>query len=284
MTIDAHQHYWQYNPARDTWITDEMRVLKRDFLPEELNREHDANGIDASILVQVHQSENENVFLLDLAEPNHRIAGVVGWVDFCAPDVDERLQALSQHKKLCGLRHIAQAEPDESFLVRPDFVRGIGHLSEFGFVYEILIYPKQFQAAIELVSRFPEQPFVLDHLAKPEIRSGGFQPWATHVKTLAQHKNVLCKLSGLVTEADWTKWKYEDFTRYLDVAFHSFGPDRLMFGSDWPVCLVAASYGQVKEIIERYVRSHFPQHYPDIFGGNAIRFYGLKATSHGFAA
>jgi len=172
MTIDSHQHFWKYDPVRDGWITDEMSRLKRDFLPEEFEQERRANGVDESIAVQVDQSENETVFLLDLAERNEKIVGVVGWVDLRSPAAEERLQFFSQRKKLRGFRHIAQGEPDDQFLVGRDFARGISLLCDFGFTYDILIYPKQLPAAIELASRFPEQPFVVDHLAKPPIKAG----------------------------------------------------------------------------------------------------------------
>lgn len=284
MTIDSHQHFWHYDPARDAWITNEMSALRRDFLPEEFAAECQSNDIAASIAVQADQSEDETRFLLNLAEKNNRIAGVVGWVDLQSPRVEERLLHFSQCKKLRGVRHIAQSEPDDRFLLNPGFLRGVAHLQELALTYDILIYPKQLPAAIELASRFPDQPFVLDHVAKPGVKAKRLDPWARQIRALAQNKNVFCKLSGLVTEADWKFWEPEDFDLYLDVVFDAFGPQRLMFGSDWPVCLLAASYRQVKHIIETYVGSHAAQHKANIFGGNAIQFYGLKATAHGLAA
>ncbi len=284
MKIDSHQHFWKYDPARDTWITEEMSILKRDFLPEDLAHEYQANGIDASIAVQANQSENETLFLLDLANRNSKIAGVVGWVDLCSSKAAERLAFFSQFEKLRGFRHIAQAEPDERFLVRDDFVRGIAGLREFGFTYDILIYPKQLPAALELVARLPEQRFIIDHLAKPEIKTRGAASWATHMRNIAQSPNVYCKLSGLVTEADWHHWKREDFKPYLDVVFDAFGPQRLMFGSDWPVCLLAGSYQRVKQVIEDYLNGHSEDEKEKIFGDNAVGFYGLKTVRHGFAA
>jgi L-fuconolactonase len=278
MNIDAHQHFWKYDPVRDAWITDALQVLKRDFLPQELVTELDNNGIDASIAVQADQSETETLFLLDLAERSKRIAGVVGWIDLASPQVEDRLRFFSQFAKLCGFRHIAQAEPDDRFLVRSDFVRGISRLREFGFTYDILVYPKQLPAAIELVSKFPEQRFVVDHLAKPEVKAGGSASWATDIRSIAANPNVYCKLSGLVTEADWRRWKPADFESYLDVVFEAFGPERLMFGSDWPVCLLAGSYRQVKGLIEGYVGRHAAKEKEGIFGANAMRFYGLKSS------
>lgn len=282
--IDSHQHFWRYDAARHGWITGAMSILKRDFLPPELERECQANDISATIAVQTDQSEEETLFLLDLAERNKRIAGVVGWVDFRSPRLEERLRFFSQFKKLRGFRHIAQSEPDDRFLEASDFLRGVSRLRDFGFTYDILIYPRQLPAAIELVSRLPHQSFVVDHLAKPEIKSGGREPWTSYLKTISQNKNVYCKVSGLVTEADWSHWKPDDFRPYLDVVFESFGPDRLMFGSDWPVCLLAASYSQVNELLRNYLRNHAAVEKNGIFGGNAMRFYGLKAVPHGLAA
>ncbi len=284
MKIDSHQHFWRYDVARDGWITDAMAVLKRDFLPEQFAEECAANGIDASVAVQADQSENETVFLLDLAKKSSRIAAVVGWVDLLSPRTAERLEHFSHFEKLRGFRHVAQAEKDDYFLAREDFVKGVAHLRQFGFTYDILVYARQLSAAIELVARVPEQRFVIDHLAKPEINAKKITPWAAQMREIAQNKNVFCKVSGLVTEADWHRWTPEDFKPYLDVVFEAFGADRLMFGSDWPVCLLAGSYRQVKQVIEDYVNGYSELDKGKIFGGNAARFYGLKAAQHGFAA
>jgi L-fuconolactonase len=283
MIIDSHQHFWRYDAARHGWITDAMSAIRLDFMPEQFERECVTNGVDGSIVVQVDQSEEETHFLLELAERDDRVVGVVGWVDLRAAGVEERLQFFTQSKKLCDFRHIAEVEAGD-FLVDRDFTHGISRLRAFGFAYDILIYPKQLPAAIELASRFPEQRFVVDHMAKPLIKDGCREPWASYVRTLAQNTNVFCKVSGLVTEADWIHWKTEDIHPYLDIVFDAFGPERLMFGSDWPVCLVVASYRQVKELIENYVEAHAAQYKEDIFGGNAVRFYGLKAAPHGLAA
>jgi len=261
-----------------------MSVLKRDFLPGELAAECKANGIAATVAVQTDQSEEETLFLLELAKDSPQIVGVVGWVDLASARIDERLQFFSQHKRICGFRHIAQAEPDDHFLMQTNFVRGISRLREFGFTYDILIYPKQLPAAIELVSKLPDQRFVVDHIAKPEIKTKYSEFWKKHIRNIAENPNVYCKLSGLVTEADWKNWKPEDFTPYLDVVLDAFGPDRLMFGSDWPVCLLAANFGQVKQIVEDYVRGFTVEQKENIFGGNAIRFYGLKDFANGLAA
>jgi L-fuconolactonase len=283
MNIDSHQHFWRYDRVRDAWITDAMAVLQRDFLPEHLAAELTANGIDASIAVQADQSETETMFLLGLADKNDCVAGVVGWVDLRSPHIPERLEHFSRFSKLRGFRHIAQAEPDDRFLMGEDFVKGVAQLRSFGFTYDILVYPRQLRAAIELVNRLPEQRFVIDHCAKPEIKAGKTEPWATQMRKIAQHKDVFCKVSGLVTEADWKHWKADDFKPYLDVVFDAFGPDRLMFGSDWPVCLLAATYRQVKKLVEDYVKEYPPAFQEKVFGGNAARFYGLKTAQHGSA-
>ena len=284
MRIDSHQHFWKYNAVRHSWITDEMSVLKRDFMPENLEAELKANGIDATIAVQADQSEEETLFLLQLAGRNTAIAGVVGWIDLCSPGAAKRMKFFAQFEKLRGFRHLVQDEPDDRFLVRDDFVRGIACLRQFGFTYDILIYPEQLPAAVELLARFPEQRFVIDHIAKPEIKTKSRSGWAVLMQNIAAHPNVYCKLSGLVTEADWAHWKKEDFWPYLDIVFDAFGPGRLMFGSDWPVCLLAGSYQQVVEIIEEYLQDCQADIKEKIFGGNAAEFYRLKMARHGSAA
>jgi len=280
MKIDAHQHFWKYDAARDTWITKEMAILKRDFMPTDLLPEMVANGIDGCIAVQTSQSEQETRFLLDIGRRNHWIAGVVGWVDLCAGNVEERLRYFSQLEKLRGVRHIVQAEADNRFMLGPDFIRGIGCLNQFNLTYDILIYPRQLPTALELVARFPEQLFVLDHIAKPNIKSGDHSAenmdWARNIRSLAAHPNVSCKLSGLITEADWNDWRPEDFRPYLDTVFEAFGAHRLMFGSDWPVCLLAGTYQRAREVIQKYVGEFSAAQQQQIFGGNAEKFYGLK--------
>jgi L-fuconolactonase len=276
MRIDAHQHFWHYDPVRDSWITEEMSVLKRDFLPHELNALLDGNGMDGTVAVQADQSETETRFLLGLAEDHPNILGVVGWVDLRSPDLPERLESLARFRRLRGVRHIAQAESDD-FLARPEVISGIGRLRDFELTYDILVYPRQLPAALTLVHALPDQPFVLDHMAKPLIGLGVREPWATQVRELASHPKVWCKISGLVTEADWGRWRPDDFRPYLDLVFDAFGPHRLMFGSDWPVCLLAAEYRQVVELIETYAEQLPAPERGALFGGNAASFYGLNA-------
>jgi L-fuconolactonase len=276
MRIDAHQHFWRYSPAEYEWIDGSMSAIRRDFLPGDLKPEMQDVGLHGSVAVQARPTLEETTWLLELAEHSPWILGVVGWVNLRSPDIQSKLKILARNPKLVGVRHIVQSEPDD-FLLQPDFLRGISALEEFDLAYDILIYPKHLPIAAEFVERFPRQRFVLDHLAKPPIKSGRLESWAQGISQLAAFPNVFCKLSGLVTEADWQFWKAEQITPFLDVAFESFGSDRLMFGSDWPVCLVAASYPTVVSLVETYLLEKSPECQDRIFGGNAQRFYRLPA-------
>jgi L-fuconolactonase len=275
--IDAHQHFWHYAPEAFDWINEEMAVIRRDFLPGDLKPELDAAGYDGCVAVQAPQTEAETEFLLGLAAQHDFIRGVVGWVDLRAGNAEERLAHFAQFPKLVGVRHIVQAEPDDEFLLDPAFSRGVGLLGQFNLTYDILIYPRHLPVAARFAARFPNQPFVLDHLAKPFIKDHQIEPWARHLRELAQHENVYCKLSGMVTEADWLVWDRDDFTPYLDVALEAFGPGRLMIGSDWPVCKVAAGYGEVMALVEEYISRLSPTENAAILGENAIRFYRLQS-------
>jgi L-fuconolactonase len=276
MIIDAHQHFWHYDPVRHGWITDAMAILRRDFVPQDLEPELARNGVDGCVLVQVEQSERETEFLLQLADRSKKIAGVVGWIDLASSDIVEKLKQYARFKKLRGFRHIVQDEPDDRFLLRQEILRGIKALSDFGYTYDILIYPKQLPAALELVSRLPDQKFVVDHLAKPIIRQNILEPWASQMRAIAKYPNVYCKVSGLVTEAKWESWKEKDFRPYLDVTCEAFGAKRLMFGSDWPVCLLAGNYSRVKQLVEGYLQNFSSHEREQIFGGTATQFYGLE--------
>ena len=275
MNIDAHQHFWIYNRKDFVWIDESMAAIRRNFLPEDLQPELKTNAFDGSVVVQTCQTLEETRWLLELAERNPSILGVVGWADLRSPDIGSQLRRFTRSPKLVGLRHIVQSEPDDRFLLRPDFLRGISALEEFGLAYDILIYPKHLPVAIEFVQRFPRQRFVLNHLAKPPIKSGEISSWAKGIRALAASPNVFCKLSGLVTEADWQHWTPEHITPYLDVAFESFGAERLMIGSDWPVCLVAATYTRVVKIVKNYISRLSPESQAAVLGGNAARFWRL---------
>jgi len=276
MHIDAHQHFWIYSPQEYEWIDDSMKLIRRNFLPADLGPELARSGFHGSVAVQTRQTLEETRWLLELADANPTILGVVGWVDLCSPEVESQLKRFSKSSKLVGIRHIVQAEPDDRFLLRPDFVRGISQLEEFDLAYDILIYPRHLLVAAEFVEQFPRQRFVLDHLAKPHIKVGEIKTWASGIRRLAQFPNLFCKLSGLVTEADWQHWKPEQITPYLDVAFECFGPDRLMIGSDWPVCLVAGAYGRVTDIVKEWLRQFLSETREAVLGGNAQRFWKLR--------
>jgi L-fuconolactonase len=275
LRIDSHQHFWKYNPVRDAWITEDMQAIRRDFLPADLEPILKENGIDGCVPVQADQSEEETLFLLNHAETNSFIKGVVGWVDLRAPAVEDRLAYFSQFKKVKGFRHIVQGEPDDAFLLRKDFQKGISKLKEFNYTYDILIYPRHLEAAIKFVHQFPNQLFVIDHLAKPMIKKGQLNNWHKEMAALASFDNVYCKVSGMVTEASWHTWKESDFKPFLDVVFETFGTKRVMYGSDWPVCLVAASYKSQLSIVENYLASFSVSEKYNVMGNNAQRFYNL---------
>lgn len=277
MRIDAHQHFWIYNPYEYGWIDDSMAAIRRDFLPRDLKPELDANDFSGSVLVQTRQTLAETRWLLELAEENPWILGVVGWADLQSLDIRSQLQQLAHNPKLIGVRHIVQGEPDDRFLLRPDFLRGIATLAEFDLAYDILIYTKHLPVAAEFVRHFPQQRFVLDHLAKPPIKSGDLELWSDGIRRLAEFSNVFCKLSGLVTEADWQAWQPEQIIPCLDVAFESFGPDRLMIGSDWPVCRVAAPYSRVMNLVKDYIQNKPPEVQAGVLGGTAQKFWHLKS-------
>ena len=275
MRIDAHQHFWRYSPDEYPWIGNEMSILKRDFLPANLEPLLAANKLDGSVAVQAQQTEAETAFLLELANDNPMIKGVVGWTELRAPDVDQKLEVLSQNPLLKGIRHVLQDEPDDEYMLHSDFKRGIRCLERHNLTYDILIYPRQLDAAAKLVKEFPNQPFVIDHLAKPHIMDGHIRDWQRQISALAVCDNVFCKISGMVTEADWQNWQTEDFTPYLEVIVEAFGTGRLLFGSDWPVCLLAAEYDSVKGIADGFFAAFTDTEKGKIFGGNAVRFYQL---------
>jgi len=275
MRIDSHQHFWRYRPQDYPWIDEGKGLLKRDFLPEDLEPLLSAQRFDGCIAVQAAHTPDETRFLLDLSDRHPFVRAVVGWVDLCAPDVERRLAELARYPRLKGIRHIAQDEPDDRFLAREDVVGGIAALEPFGLAYDILIFARQLPAALELVRRLPRQRFVLDHIAKPEIAAGRVSPWKEQLRELAAAPNVCCKLSGMVTEAKWKGWTPADFRPYLDVVFEAFGPDRLMIGSDWPVCLLAGDYPAVMGLVEGYMSGRPAAEREKVLGGNAARFYGV---------
>lgn len=273
--IDSHQHFWKYDAVRDSWITDEMGVIKKDFLPHHLQQLLQQNGLEGCVLVQSVQSEEHNAFLLEEARGNDFIKGIVGWVDFRAEDVAERLAYYKQFNIMKGFRQVLQGEADRALMLKPEFMRGIEALEPFNFTYDILIYADQLKYVPQFVAAFPQQKFVIDHLAKPNIKAQQIDEWTIDMMAAAVHENVFCKISGMVTEADWKNWKKEDFIPYIDVVCEAFGPDRIMFGSDWPVCLVAASYEETISIVSEYFSSFTAEEQNQFFRTNAIQFYNL---------
>jgi L-fuconolactonase len=276
LRIDGHQHFWNFDPEKFDWITEEMSLIKKDFLPGDLKYILQENYFDGCITVQVQQTEEENSFLLNNAKDNDFIKGVVGWVDLQSENIDERLAYYKQFEILKGFRHILQGEKKRDLMLSPGFKRGISLLNKYNFSYDVLIFPDQLIFAKELVKEFPKQKFVIDHLAKPYIKDGRIEEWKKDMEAIATFENVYCKISGMVTEADWKNWKAKDFFPYLDVVVKSFGTNRIMYGSDWPVCLVAASYEQVLNIVREYFSSFSKNEQDLFFGGNAVKFYNIN--------
>jgi len=277
MRIDSHQHFWHYSPAEHSWMSDEMAQLKRDFLPEDLQPLLKANGFDGCIAVQARQTLEETRWLLELADKHAFIKSVVGWVDLCSADLPHQLETFAAHPKFVGVRHIVQDEPDDAFVLRAEFLHGISQLKQYDLTYDLLLHPQHLRAAAQLVQKFPEQPFVLDHIGKPRIAESILSPWQEDLRELARSKNVLCKLSGMVTEAKWNQWKPSEFTPYLDVVVAAFTPERLMIGSDWPVCLLSADYAPTMQIVMDYFQQVSPAEQSSILGENCARFYGIDS-------
>lgn len=277
MYIDAHQHFWTYNPEEYGWIDERMSVLKRDFLPAELEALCSKTAVQGTVAVQARQTLTETRWLLELAKKNDFIKGVVGWIDLRSQQVEEQLDEFSQNHRLVGVRHVLQDEADDRFMLSEEFLKGIDKLKEYQLTYDILIFPRQLSAAIEMVRLFPGQRFVLDHIAKPLIKDGVLSPWDSELEKLASFPNVTCKVSGMVTEADWQHWRPEEFSVYLDVVLNAFGSNRIMFGSDWPVCTVAAAYHEVFEIFYQYLRNKNYQalEIEKMLGGTALEVYSL---------
>ncbi len=274
MRIDAHQHFWQYDPTEYPWIPAGSPLVDN-FAPANLMTELKKCDLDGCIAVQARQSLEETRWLLQLAEQAAIIRGVVGWVDLRSPELVKQLEEFSQHSKLVGVRHVVQDEPDDNFMLGHAFQDGIRALAEFDLTYDILIYPRQLPAAVRLAENFPDQPFVLDHLAKPHIREAVLEPWASQIRDLASHPHVMCKISGMITEAHHHQWKPADFVPYMDVVLHAFTPERLMFGSDWPVALLSGSYEDAYRLVADYIRPLGPDVERKVFGENACRFYGV---------
>lgn len=279
MIIDTHQHYWNYNEKEFGWISDEMDSLRRDFLPKDIADSMKRQRVTNSVAVQARQSEEETRFLLHLADENPFIAGVVGWIDLRADNIEERLAQFAGYEKIKGFRHIVEAEPDNQFLMRADVQRGIRALGVSNMTYDILIKPSQLDAALQLVEKHNDQKFVIDHLAKPDIKNGAIKNWSEKMQRFADMEHVYCKISGMVTEADWQHWHPTDFYPYMDVIIDTFGVDRILLGSDWPVCTLAASYQEVWDIVLTYLSEYSKKEVHKICYSNAVNFYQLDVSN-----
>jgi L-fuconolactonase len=277
MKVDAHQHFWIYDQAEYGWIDDRMKVLKRNYLPFDLQPELKGSGFSGSVAIQARQSVKETRWLLKLSDQYDFIKGVVGWVELCnEAELKRQLDKFCKSQKFTGVRHVVHDEPQVDFMLRDDFLKGISLLKEYNLTYDLLLFPKHLPLAEKVVSIFPGQRFVLDHISKPQIKNHILSPWKEDIRKLAGHENVWCKLSGMVTEADWKSYKPEDLRPYLDIVFEAFGPGRLMIGSDWPVCRLAGEYGEVTGIVEDYIKGMPAEVQKKVLGMNCIDFYGLK--------
>ncbi len=277
MTVDSHQHFWRYSPDEYGWISDEMGILRRDFLAPELLRESERAGVDGVVSVQARQTLEETRALLETARRNAFVLGVVGWAPLRAPDAPETLEELAQWPELKGCRHVLQDEPDDRYMLGVAFNQGVRALTALGLAYDILIYERHLPQTVAFVDRHPNQVFVLDHLGKPRIRDRSFEAWRHGLRELARRDNVYCKMSGVVTEADWSGWSEEQLRPYLDAALEAFGPRRLMFGSDWPLCLLAVGYGRWFELADAFASRLAAGERARILGGTAAEAYGLDA-------
>jgi L-fucono-1,5-lactonase len=276
MMIDAHHHLWKYKPKEYGWMDHTMALLQQDYCPENLEPELQGRGLIGTVVVQARQSLEETRWLLELADEYPFIKGVVGWVDLCSRELEKQLKELAVHPKLVGVRHVIQDELDDDFMLRDDFRQGISALQTFNLVYDLLLFPRHLDCAVKLVKEFPKQRFVLDHLAKPLIKSRKMEPWKSDITSLASFPNVWCKLSGMVTEADLDNWQYEDFVPYMEVVLEAFGHERIMLGSDWPVCRLAAEYSEVIEIVTEFIKPLKKSEREKILYQNAIDCYQLK--------
>jgi L-fuconolactonase len=281
--VDSHQHFWRYDPVEYDWIGDELAPIRRDFLPSDLGGEIDSAGVGAVVSVQARQTLDETLWLLELASAHDFVAGVVGWVPLVSETVGDILETLARDPKLRGVRHVLQGEADPAFALREDFNRGIALLRGLGLAYDVLVYEHQLEVAMALVDRHPDQVFVVDHAAKPRIRAGVLSPWRERMRELGRRPNVFCKLSGLVTEAHPRAWTRDDLEPYADVVLSAFGPSRVMFGSDWPVCLAACSYARWLATVRELCAALSPAERESVLGGSARRAYRLDAKARAAA-
>lgn len=275
MRIDSHQHFWKFDPIRDAWINESMAAIQRNFYPENLEPILKKHHIGGCVSLQADQSEAETEFLLEFAEQHDFIKGVVGWVDFMHPHVRETIAHFAENKKMKGMRHVLQGEPDRAYMLNPQFMKGIAALKNYDLTYDILVFPDQLGYTNQFIKNISGVRFVIDHIAKPDIKNQNIDKWEHGMRLIAQHENAWCKISGMVTEADWQNWQYDDFVPYLDIVFEAFGANRVMFGSDWPVCNVAGGYDKMISIVEQYTSKLSADEQSRFWGLNAIEFYKL---------
>jgi L-fuconolactonase len=273
--IDTHVHFWQFDPIRDSWIDDEMAILRQDYLPNDLIKELKVNEVQGCIAVQADQSITETEFLLDLAQQNTFIKGIVGWIDLKSPNLDEQLVMYAKQPIIKGWRHIVQVESTD-FLLQQDFIEGIKSLKQHNYTYDILVKHHQLPEVIEFLNKVEDQPFIIDHCAKPDLKNKEIEDWAKNIHIIAQQKHVFCKLSGLLTECDWANWDEKTIFNCLDVIFESFGPERVLFGSDWPVLLLVSNYTNWINLLKKYTKDFTAAQKQSIFNDNAIKFYNIN--------
>lgn len=276
MAIDAHQHFWRYDPSAYGWLSDSMAALRRDFLPADLKPELERAGVSGSVAVQAVQTLGETRFLLEQARANPFVLGVVGWIPLARPGAGRILERFAADPLFKGCRHVLQDEPDDRYMLRADFNAGLRELTARDLPYDILVYERHLPATIEFVDRHPDQPFVLDHLGKPRVRDGAFSGWRRQIRSLARRERVCCKVSGLATEAHWESWSESDLEPYLEAVLEAFGPERLMFGSDWPMCLPAVDYGGWHRLVSEFASRLRPSERASVLGGTAERVYSLR--------
>lgn len=275
MRIDAHQHFWEYNPIKHSWISDEMSSIRKDFSPADLSPILISQHLDGCIAVQADETDQETKYLLDLSDEYEFIKGVVGWSDLKKTSTLENLKSDQRHPKLVGFRCIMQGQPDEMYLKNKVFQENLAVLSTMDYTYDLLIYHYQLPSLIQFVDQLPDNRLILDHLGKPDIKGHEIKEWKENIRILAAHPKIYCKLSGMITEADYMRWTSDDIVPYLDVVGEYFGTDRLCFGSDWPVCLVAGSYEKMMHVVEKWSDQFSSEVKNNIFGNNTERFYKI---------
>lgn len=279
MRIDSHQHFWQFNSTKHFWIDESMQAIRKSFSPNDLQKEIVSVGIEGTIAVQADETEKENSYLLNLSDENDFVKAIVGWIDLKALDAIERMQYWKKYEKIKGFRCIMQGQEDSSYLTNKDFLENIKKLAPYGYTYDLLVYHHQFPSLIKFVEKLPDNRLILDHLGKPDIKNKNIKDWKANLKILAQHPSIYCKLSGMITEADYGRWTYEDLKPYLEAAAEYFGVDRICFGTDWPVCLLAGSYTQVYEIIDKFSNQLSTDEKNKLLGLNSMKFYTIKNGS-----